>query len=54
LRLGHERLELAQALADLLVGGAELINNGHASGTADTIATTGNERLGPSVSSCSS
>jgi hypothetical protein len=29
--LGHQRLELAKALSDLLFGGAELIKNGHAS-----------------------
>jgi hypothetical protein len=29
--LGHQRLEFAQALGDLLFGGAELIENGHAS-----------------------
>ena len=29
--LGHQRLELPKALSDLLFGGAELIQNGHAS-----------------------
>jgi hypothetical protein len=29
--LGRKRLELAQALDDLVFGGAELIKNGHAS-----------------------